>query len=185
MFLLNPPAITALRIVFHSDHFWCVVSKKDRFGRLWRNSNTGNAYNLVWVRAEMFWFQALRPNWRRVEKRNLTRLFFMATRNKTTNQWPSLKNCFFVKGAHFNFFCSLFGNFEQTYYGGKQNKIKGHSLLRVLRVVRKNTPAQARFSTLLLQSGRKKVISAKKVNSFPWVSKELNILFLYFGRRLL
>ena len=27
-FLLNRPAITALRLVFHSDHFWCEVPKK-------------------------------------------------------------------------------------------------------------------------------------------------------------
>ena len=28
-FLLNRPVITALRLVFYSDHFWCVASKKD------------------------------------------------------------------------------------------------------------------------------------------------------------
>ena len=32
--LLNRPAITALRLVFHSDHFWCEVSKKDCPGAL-------------------------------------------------------------------------------------------------------------------------------------------------------
>ena len=45
-FLLNRPAITALQLVFHSDHFWCVVYTIPIPGHPWISVRTWSRYNV-------------------------------------------------------------------------------------------------------------------------------------------